>query len=25
LYPHYLAHPIGIDLHESATVERSAP
>jgi intermediate cleaving peptidase 55 len=25
LYPHYLAHPIGIDLHESGTVERSAP
>jgi len=25
LYPHYLTHPIGIDLHESGTVERSAP
>ncbi|KAI0002876.1 peptidase M24, structural domain-containing protein [Russula compacta] len=25
LYPHYLAHPIGIDLHETGTVERSAP
>ncbi|KAI0269392.1 peptidase M24 [Gloeopeniophorella convolvens] len=25
LYPHYLAHPIGIDLHEAGTVERSAP
>ncbi|KAF8164915.1 peptidase M24, structural domain-containing protein [Crassisporium funariophilum] len=25
LYPHYLSHPIGIDLHESAHVDRSAP
>ncbi|KAH9172158.1 peptidase M24 [Lactarius sanguifluus] len=25
LYPHYLTHPIGIDLHESGTVERGAP
>ncbi|KAF8485194.1 peptidase M24 [Russula ochroleuca] len=25
LYPHYLTHPIGIDLHESGTVERNAP
>jgi len=25
LYPHYLTHSIGIDLHESGTVERSAP
>ncbi|KAI0250561.1 peptidase M24 [Lactifluus subvellereus] len=25
LYPHYLTHPIGIDLHDSGTVERSAP
>ncbi|KAH9978208.1 peptidase M24 [Lactifluus volemus] len=25
LYPHCLTHPIGIDLHEPGTVERSAP
>ncbi|KAJ2918087.1 hypothetical protein MD484_g2305, partial [Candolleomyces efflorescens] len=24
LYPHYLSHPIGIDLHESTYVDRSA-
>ncbi|ETW84620.1 Metallo peptidase M24B [Heterobasidion irregulare TC 32-1] len=25
LYPHYLSHPIGIDLHESDTFHRSEP
>ncbi|KAF8966401.1 peptidase M24 [Flammula alnicola] len=25
LYPHYLSHPIGVDLHESAHMDRSAP
>ncbi|KAF9526256.1 peptidase M24 [Crepidotus variabilis] len=25
LYPHYLGHPIGIDLHESTYLDRSAP
>jgi len=25
LYPHSLTHPIGIDLHESETVDRNAP
>ncbi|KAF9551563.1 hypothetical protein CPC08DRAFT_715038 [Agrocybe pediades] len=25
LYPHYFGHPIGIDLHESAHVDRSSP
>ncbi|KAF8169506.1 peptidase M24, structural domain-containing protein [Pholiota molesta] len=25
LYPHYLSHPIGIDLHESSHIDRSAP
>jgi len=25
LYPHYLSHPIGIDLHESTYFDRSAP
>ena len=24
LYPHYLSHPIGIDLHESTYVDRNA-
>ena len=24
LYPHYLSHPIGIDLHESTYFDRSA-
>ena len=25
LYPHYLAHSVGIDLHESAHFDRYAP
>ncbi|VDC01149.1 unnamed protein product [Peniophora sp. CBMAI 1063] len=25
LYPHYLTHPVGIDLHEAATYDRYAP
>ncbi|KAI0043165.1 peptidase M24 [Auriscalpium vulgare] len=25
LYPHYLTHPVGIDLHESGTFDRRAP
>ncbi|PPQ81078.1 hypothetical protein CVT25_014541 [Psilocybe cyanescens] len=25
LYPHYLSHPIGIDLHESSHIDRAAP
>ncbi|EIM85484.1 peptidase M24 [Stereum hirsutum FP-91666 SS1] len=25
LYPHYLAHPVGIDLHEGGTVDRREP
>jgi len=25
LYPHYLTHPVGIDLHESSTYDRYAP
>ncbi|KAF9480840.1 peptidase M24 [Pholiota conissans] len=25
LYPHYLSHPIGVDLHESSHIDRSAP
>ncbi|KAI0063075.1 peptidase M24 [Artomyces pyxidatus] len=25
LYPHYLSHPVGIDLHEAGTFDRRAP
>ncbi|GJE84829.1 peptidase M24 [Phanerochaete sordida] len=25
LYPHYIGHPVGIDLHESAHLDRNAP